>query len=98
MKRRKVGIKEIGLRENLSIIDLEIAGFHIDIENLVAAGRGTAFRNLGKVNSMGVEVNTNFLLSEKSLFINFHFSYAFMKTEVVDGKIISMYQEALVQK
>ena len=60
--------KEIGLRGNLSIIDLEIAGFHIDIENLVAAGRGTAFRNLGKVNSMGVEVNTNFLLSEKSLF------------------------------
>ena len=57
--------KEIGLRGNLSIIDLEIAGFHIDIENLVAAGRGTAFRNLGKVNSMGVEVNTNFLLSEK---------------------------------
>ena len=82
--------KEIGLRGNLSIIDLEIAGFHIDIENLVAAGRGTAFRNLGKVNSMGVEVNTNFLLSEKISFLpNLHFSYAFMKTEVVDGKIIS---------
>ena len=56
--------KEIGIRGNLSLLDYEIAGFHIDIKNLVAAGRGTAFKNLGKVNSQGVEVRSDFLFSK----------------------------------
>ena len=58
--------KEIGVRGSLAFTDYEIAGFHIGIENLVAAGRGTAFKNLGKVNSQGVEVRTDFLFSKMS--------------------------------
>ncbi|GIR30226.1 MAG: hypothetical protein CM15mP44_5090 [Candidatus Neomarinimicrobiota bacterium] len=61
--------KEIGIRGSLALLDYEIAGFHIGIENLVAAGRGTAFKNLGKVNSQGVEVRTDFLLSKMSKLI-----------------------------
>ena len=82
--------KELGVRGELSLLDYEIAGFHIDIENLVAAGRGTAFKNLGKVKTMGVEVRMNYLFSKISPFLpNFDVSYTFLSTEVIDATIIS---------
>ena len=82
--------KELGLRGDISIINFEASAFHIGIENLVAAGRGTAFKNLGKVNSAGLELNALLSLS-KSLNIlpDFHLSYTYLKTAVVDGRIIS---------
>ena len=82
--------KELGLRGEISIMNFEASAFHIGIENLVAAGRGTAFKNLGKVNTSGLEVNALLSLS-KSLRIlpDFHLSYTYLKTSVVDGKIIS---------
>lgn len=85
--------KEIGIRGSLALFDYEIAGFHIDIENLVAAGRGTAFKNLGKVNSQGVEVRTDFLLSKMSkLLPNLGVAYTYLSTEVLDGAILSNIQ------
>ena len=85
--------KEIGIRGSLALLDYEIAGFHIGIENLVAAGRGTAFKNLGKVNSQGVEVRTDFLLSKMSkLMPNIGIAYTYLSTEVVDGIITSNIQ------
>ena len=82
--------KELGLRGRFNFIDFELAGFHIDIKNLVAAGRGTAFKNLGKVTSAGLELRNNFLFSNFNSFLpNINVSYAFLKTKVVDGKIIS---------
>ena len=82
--------KEIGIRGNYSMINFEMSGFHVGIENLVAAGRGTAFKNLGKVSSMGLELNLN-LLSSKAvgLLPDFHFIYAFLKTEINEGIIKS---------
>ena len=82
--------KELGLRGDISIINFEASAFHIGIENLVAAGRGTAFKNLGKVNSVGLDLNALLSLS-KSLNIlpDFHLSYTYLKTAVVDGRIIS---------
>ena len=82
--------KELGLRGTLSLVEYEIAGFHIDIENLVAAGRGTAFKNLGKVASQGVESRMGITLSQiSSLLPNIHVAYTFLHTEVKDGAIIS---------
>ena len=82
--------KEFGLRGNVSLINFELSAFHVGIENLVAAGRGTAFKNLGKVNTMGMELNTVFSLSKSfNLLPDFHLSYTFLKTAVVDGKIKS---------
>ena len=82
--------KEFGFRGRSSLLDYEFAGFHIDIENLVAAGRGTAFKNLGKVTTQGIEARTSLLLSNIfSLLPDMDISYAFLATEVKDATIIS---------
>jgi Fe(3+) dicitrate transport protein len=82
--------KELGVRGAMSLVEYELAGFHIDIENLVAAGRGTAFKNLGKVVSQGVEARMGITLSQiSSLLPNVHISYTFLSTEVKEGIIIS---------
>ena len=82
--------KEIGIRGNYSMINFEMSGFHVGIENLVAAGRGTAFKNLGKVNTMGLELNLNLLSSKVvGLLPDLHFIYAFLNTEIKDGIIKS---------
>jgi len=82
--------KELGIRGELSILDYEIAGYHININNLVAAGRGTAFKNLGKVVTQGIEFRALINLSRMmSLMPNVHISYSFLDTEVIDGVIIS---------
>ena len=82
--------KEVGIRGKISIIDFELSGFHVSIEDLVAAGRGTAFKNLGKVNSQGLELRSSFGLSQlKSFFPNIDVSYSFLDTEIIDGRVIS---------
>ena len=82
--------KEIGLRGNFELVDFEIAAFQLDVENLVAAGRGTAFKNLGKVNTSGLELNLNFNFSNfNKLIPSFFATYTYLTTEVVDGYITS---------
>ena len=82
--------KEFGVRGDYSMINFEVSGFHIGIENLVAAGRGTAFKNLGRVNTMGLEVNMNLISSKLSGFLpDLHLIYAFLNTEVSEGIIKS---------
>tara|TARA_B100000214_G_scaffold355924_1_gene314135 strand:- start:9 stop:971 length:963 start_codon:yes stop_codon:yes gene_type:complete len=82
--------KEIGLRGDLNLINFELSGFHLDIENLVAAGRGTAFKNLGKVQTYGIEFNSRFKFSDFNKFIpNIFATYTYLQTEVLDGEIVS---------
>ena len=82
--------KEFGVRGDYSMINFEVSGFHIGIENLVAAGRGTAFKNLGRVNTMGLELNMNLISSKLSGFLpDLHLIYAFLDTEVSEGIIKS---------
>tara|TARA_B100000700_G_scaffold142773_1_gene158710 strand:+ start:402 stop:2867 length:2466 start_codon:yes stop_codon:yes gene_type:complete len=82
--------KEIGVRGEFSILDYELAGYHIDINNLVAAGRGTAFKNLGKVITQGLEFRALINLSSLiGLLPNIHIAYSFLDTEVIDGVIVS---------
>ena len=90
LKAEKSWNKEIGVRGELSIIEFEFSGFHISIEDMVAAGRGTAFKNLGKVNTMGLEARAALGFSDINKFLpNVDVSYSFLNTEVVDGRIIS---------
>jgi len=82
--------KELGFRGNISLLDFEVSGFHIGIENLVAAGRGTAFKNLGKVSTMGLELNAKLNTSQIQKFIpNMHLIYSFLHSDVIEGEIKS---------
>ena len=82
--------KELGFRGVFNILDFEFAGFHNNIENLVAAGRGTAFKNLGKVTTQGIEARATIMLSDIYVLIpNINVSYTFLSTEINSGEIIS---------
>ena len=84
LKSEKSWNKEIGFRSNVSMLDIECALFHIDIEDMVAAGRGTAFQNLGKVSSMGLEASGILKVTNKN---SIHFSYTYLDAKVKDGKV-----------
>ena len=81
---------ELGCRAWLPGIILESSGFFIKIEDLVAAGRGTAFKNLGKVDLSGIEMAMTLGLSEfVSLLPDINLSYTFLQTKIVDGIVKS---------
>lgn len=81
---------ELGLRGALPWIGFELAGFNISVEDMVAAGRGTVFKNLGRVDSRGVEAGGKLKSSIWSDFLpDLNFSYTWLNTEVVEGRIPS---------
>ena len=80
--------KEIGVKGRFPIIDFEVSGFHVDIENLIAAARATAFKNLGKVRTMGVESRASIYLSTfSSLLPNINVVHTLMDSEVIEGSL-----------
>jgi len=85
LKAEKSWNKEVGLRSNnlFSFLDFEFSFFHLDIENLVAAGRGTAFKNLGKVETMGTELSSR--ISFNSYLPVIHLTHTYLKTNVLNG-------------
>ena len=71
--------KEIGERGRSRILEFEVSGFHVDIENLIAAARATSFNNLGKVITMGVESRASIFLSNYiSLLPDINIVYSFL--------------------
>ncbi|MGM0587158.1 MAG: TonB-dependent receptor domain-containing protein [Bacteroidota bacterium] len=82
--------KELGVRTRFDVADLELTGFHIGVQDLVAAGRGTAFKNLGRVNTWGLETSANFYGSQINKWLpDLHGTYTFMQTRIENGIIIS---------
>ena len=80
--------KELGFRFQNNIVDVELSGFHVDIENLVAAGRATAFKNLGKIESKGIELGSVLSLSNYSMFLpSINLSYCYLNTSVLEGEL-----------
>ena len=80
--------KEIGVKGSFPMVDFEVSGFHVDIENLIAAARATAFKNLGKVRTMGVESRASVYLSTfSSLLPNINVVHTFMDSEVIEGSL-----------
>ncbi len=81
---------EIGFRSWVRSLTLETAGFYIIIEDLVAAGRGTAFKNLGKVNLSGIELALTLGISEfVAILPDINTTYTYLQTEIVDGIVKS---------
>ncbi|MBG90018.1 MAG: TonB-dependent receptor [Verrucomicrobiales bacterium] len=81
---------EAGFRTWQPGLRLEVAGYWIKINDLVAAGRGTAFRNLGKVQTYGVEIGGSLGLSRFAEALpDVNFSYTYLKTEIESGVVRS---------
>ena len=81
---------ELGFRSWIPGIILETSGFLIRVEDLVAAGRGTAFKNLGKVDLSGIEMAMTLGISEfVSILPDFNLSYTYLQTNIVDGIVKS---------
>jgi len=90
LKPEKSWNMELGFRSWVPGIIIEAAGFLIKVEDLVAAGRGTAFKNLGKVDLSGIEMATTLGLSEFILILpDFNFSYTYLQTKIIDGIVKS---------
>ena len=90
LKPEKSWNMELGFRSWVPGIVVETAGFLIKVEDLVAAGRGTAFKNLGKVDLWGIEVATTLGISEfVSILPDFNLSYTYLQTNIVDGIVKS---------
>jgi len=81
---------ELGARAALDWAHLEIAGFHMSIEDLVAAGIGSTFKNLGRVRTYGLEVGTRVLGSRlDDALPDLDLAYTLLGTEVVEGTMRS---------
>ncbi len=81
---------ELGFRSGMRGVTIESAGFFITVEDLVAAGRGTAFKNLGRVNLSGIETSVRLDVSELlSILSDVNMTYTFLRTEIVDGIVKS---------
>ena len=79
--------KEFGVRTQdfLSFLSLEFSLFHLNINNLVAAGRGTAFKNLGEVETMGTELSSKLKFLQYPILPTIYFSHTFLKTNIKSG-------------
>ena len=85
--------KELGFRYSKNLLSMEVAVFHLGIENLVAAARGTAFKNLGEVQTMGIEIGSSLYLSDlMKMLPNINIAYSHLSTEVVRGTIKTSFQ------
>ena len=83
LKAEKSWNKEIGIRSiNSSNLSYEFSFFHVNIEDMVAAGRGTAFKNLGKITTYGTELSAKYNLFKSS---KIHLSHTYLITEINDG-------------
>ena len=90
LKPEKSWNMELGFRSWVPGVILEASGFLIKVEDLVAAGRGTAFKNLGKVDLSGVEMAMTLGMSEfVSILPDLNLSYTYLQTKIVEGIVKS---------
>jgi Fe(3+) dicitrate transport protein len=77
---------ELGFRLNKPWGNFEVAGFLLDIEDMVAAARSAVFLNLGKVRSAGIEAGGTVKLSNVSSFLpDINFAYTYLQSTVVEA-------------
>lgn len=96
--------KEIGIRGRTKFMSVEAAFFHLNIEDMVAGGRGTAFKNLGSVVNYGVELGGSIDFFEflgnfkngRRWLPTAHFAYTWLQTEIKSGEILSSLQPGYV--
>ncbi len=90
LKPEKSWNMELGFRSWIPGVILEASGFLIKVKDLVAAGRGTAFKNLGKAHLSGLEMAVTLEASEfASILPELNLSYTYLQTKIVDGIVKS---------
>ena len=90
LKAEKSWNMEVGFRSWGPGLTLEVCGFLIKISDIVAAGRGTAFRNLGKADNYGLETALGFGVSRfVPLLPDINLSYTYLQTEIKSGIVKS---------
>ena len=90
LKAEKSWNMEVGFRSWRPGLTLEVAGFLIKISDIVAAGRGTAFRNLGRADTYGLETALGFGVSRFiPLLPDINLSYTYLQTEIKRGIVTS---------
>ena len=90
LKAEKSWNMEAGFRSWRPGLTLEVSGFFINIADIVAAGRGTAFRNLGRANTYGLETALGFGVSRfVPLLPDINLSYTYLQTEIKKGIVTS---------
>ena len=90
LKPEKSWNLEAGLRSRGPALTLEACAFLLRVEDLVAAGRGTAFRNLGEVETYGLE--TALALHASGLgpvLPDLHLAHTWLQTRVRNGRVTS---------
>ena len=90
LKAEKSWNMEAGFRSWRPGLTLEVSGFFINIADIVAAGRGTAFRNLGRADTYGLETALGFGVSRfVPLLPDINLSYTYLQTEIKKGIVTS---------
>ncbi len=90
LKAEKSWNMEAGFRSWRPGLTLEVAGFLIRISDIVAAGRGTAFRNLGRADTYGLETALGLEVSRFiPLLPDVNLSYTYLQTEIKKGIVTS---------
>ncbi len=90
LKAEKSWNMEAGVRSWGTGLTLEASAFLLKIEDLVAAGRGTAFKNLGKVDTYGLELALGLATSRFALILpDVNLSYTYLQTEIKSGIVTS---------
>ena len=90
LKAEKSWNMEAGFRSWRPGLTLEVSGFLIKISDIVAAGRGTAFRNLGRADTYGLETALGFGVSRfVPLLPDINLSYTYLQTEIKKGIVTS---------
>ena len=81
---------EAGVRSWGTRLSLEATAFFIRVEDLVAAGRGTAFKNLGVVHTSGLELSAALAASRYAAALpDVNLTYTYLETEIRSGIVDS---------
>ncbi len=90
LRSEKSWNSELGARAAYDLASLELAAFHLYIEDMVAPANATFFKNLGALRTYGLEASGSLRGSRLSAFLpDAHFAYTWLRSEVLDGVVSS---------
>lgn len=88
LRSEKSWNSELGARYADEWLGLELCGYHMFIEDMVAPATGATFKNLGAIRTFGAEVSGTVAASKKLAFLpDARLTYTWLQSEVVRGTV-----------